>query len=1007
MNLLLTSRIFLFGYKFDQSQLSNLIPKLAMNLVMGMPEYFPGEHLQTAQVIATGTTNVMMPECLKLIIYQVSNGMYLLWNADDCENLYTLISRTGLLSATDSLRRARQQDLTIRAFMDNLFRDLIMFICYTKRTVNMENPKALVKWLLSLGQDPNINFPSFLENTALEVAILSRQTDLIELLLKAGATIGRNLGSSNPRSVVSLVLPGRICDKEGARIIRLLLSHGKALTAEETLHAAILLQDEGLFEQALDIGADISLPLKTPTHPSIPRNSVVREETALSAAAAVSIQATRKVFHLLRHKNQAIEATSFITAYVFISAAYAGDADVISFLHEINPIGFRTNVHGITPLEVAIKQGHQEAYQLLFKLYRQSSATLLLVPIFTDQLDILQYFLANGIQVNIPMKPADIDICSVLVPVSGHSRILKLCNKLKSPTVLEYFLRDTPARGNWTDGIKLLIQWGAFIPAEGILELSGSGRDYILSAALKAGSDPNAQYPNGDNALALALMSKNTKCVQLLLEWGAELQTLTSKVFKTLLPEHVCNIQGERASGDPRLRALLLDHWEKFFDTSKDISLAIDAAIIAQDDARLKNAFSELPTYYSPSSLCSAVLVENHWAIDCLLKNRSTQGPHSILEGTAVGLAAMLGNLPLVRKLIAHLQKPETALLPFIASGSSFLFYANKGLRITSSQTFWPIRLNDNDGSTGCSRLSKGSPLALAATYRGTAGVLELLSHGYEPDDITWARAFSMDSHDCLKALMDYNLRVRSLQLPSFTLSVLLRYAIIHEMEEAIVWLIESGADINENDVFEDMGRSPIEYAIKFGRLTIAESLLRSGAKVNVAPSFSAGVTALQCAAIRGHIGLANQLLDAGARVNARGSRQDGRTALEGAAEHGRLDMVELLLRHGALTTGPGRFQFIRAIHLAERQGYHATALLLRQSREWTDEDTHTYDSMCAGCRYYFSEPRPGGQRCRACDNKYTQGRYCCDEIHMPEDNCYHYYTEEEESHYERKIQEE
>ncbi|KAF5637160.1 ankyrin repeat containing protein [Fusarium sp. NRRL 52700] len=166
-------------------------------------------------------------------------------------------------------------------------------------------------------------------------------------------------------------------------------------------------------------------------------------------------------------------------------------------------------------------------------------------------------------------------------------------------------------------------------------------------------------------------------------------------------------------------------------------------------------------------------------------------------------------------------------------------------------------------------------------------------------------------------------------------------------MEEAVVWLIESGADINENDLLQYIGRSPVQLAIELGYLTIAERLLRSGSKVNTAPSFVAGATALQSATIKGHIGLSKQLLDAGARVNARGSRRDGRTALEGAAEHGRLDMVELLLHHGALTTGPGRFQFIRAIRMAEREGYHAIAALLRQSRQWTDADTHTYDLMC------------------------------------------------------------
>jgi len=230
------------GHEFDQSQVRRLIPRLAMNLVMGMPEYFPGEHLQTAQMIVTGTTTVMMPECLKLIIYQVSNCKDSLWKADDFGNLYTLISRTGLLSATDSLRRARQQDLTTRAFMDNLFTELVRSICYDDTIMNMENPRTRVKWLLSSGQDPNIKF-IFPYNmlTALEHTILSRRVELIEPLLKAGAVASRSWNSSSHQSIMRVVLSDRVCNRELARIVRLLVGHYKTLTAEETLHAAILL----------------------------------------------------------------------------------------------------------------------------------------------------------------------------------------------------------------------------------------------------------------------------------------------------------------------------------------------------------------------------------------------------------------------------------------------------------------------------------------------------------------------------------------------------------------------------------------------------------------------------------------------------------------------------------------------------------------------------------------------------------------------------------------------
>ncbi|KAF5673555.1 hypothetical protein FCIRC_8018 [Fusarium circinatum] len=887
------------------------------------PETLPWFKFRSKLQESTGTTNIMIPECLKLVFYKIANNMVLLLEADDFDNLYTIISKTGLLGAIDNLRRAREQDLTIRAFTDKLFRSLITSICHNKRMVNKENPKALVEWLLSLGQDPNIDIrlSKSTIKTALEYTILSRQVDMIEQLLKAGAVVGTNRESSNPRSILSYVLPDRVCDNEGAHIIRLVLGHYKVLTAEEILHAAILLQDKSLFEQALDIGADISLPIETLVDEL--RSNVVKEETALSTAASVSIHATSVVFALLKNQNQAI-----------------------------NP-----------------------------------STTLLFIPIVTEQLDILQYLLANGLEANLPMTEADFEACRFLVPKEVHWRNFMFYNKQKPQTILELLLQHLSSRYDWNDGIKLLIRAGAVFPAESILELTSAGNDDIISAALDAGSDPSVQSRNGYSALALAILNQKTNCVQLFLERGAERLTLTSELLEALVPA-----------------ALLLKHWTNIFNTSKDGVPMIDAAIIIQDDVRLKSAFSELPAYYSPSSLCCAVLLEDHLAIDFLLKNRSPQAPQDVLEGTAVGLAAMLGNLRMVRELVAQLQKPETALLPFCTYSNSFMFSRHDGLEINPSHTFWANPSHDNGNYDGFDDICKGSPLALAISYRGTAGVLELLRHGYQPDDITWARAFDTDTQDCLKALMDHSLPVRSLQLPLTTLSPLLLYAIRHEMEEIVVWLMESGADVNENDVTLTGGRSPVQFAIETRRLTMAESLLRSGANINAAPSFFAGVTALQCAAIKGYIGLVKQLLDAGARVNARGSRHKGRTALEGAAEHGRLDMVEVLLHHGALTTGPGKYQFIRAIHFAERQGHYAIAALLRQSREWTDEDTHTRDSICVECELYFFEPRPSGQLCRTCNSGYATERYCCDEIHMPEDSCYHCYTEDEESRYELEI---
>ncbi|EWY79857.1 hypothetical protein FOYG_17033 [Fusarium oxysporum NRRL 32931] len=190
--------------------------------------------------------------------------------------------------------------------------------------------------------------------------------------------------------------------------------------------------------------------------------------------------------------------------------------------------------------------------------------------------------------------------------------------------------------------------------------------------------------------------------------------------------------------------------------------------------------------------------------------------------------------------------------------------------------------------------------------------------------------------------------------------------------------------------------------AVQVGNLDIIDLLLQAGAHLNSPPSFFGGATALQIAAIKGNLGLAKQLLDLGARINARGARQCGRTALEGAAEHGRLDMLQLLLHSGTLTTGAGQLQFVRAVHFAEQSGHDAAADLLRQSRQWTDEDADLYEKRSPRCgdscfeEFVFDD----GQSGWICLDDENGRAHCCDEIHSAGDECIHDYTEIEDMWY-------
>ncbi|KAM5354746.1 hypothetical protein ACJ41O_001393 [Fusarium nematophilum] len=321
-------------------------------------------HRDTVQLLANSRRD-SIPNCLRLIIYNISNAM-VRPNMEDgtWEATHDLLFMTGLLEAADGLKTVRQQSVTVRAFMDNLFRSAINYIIKNGRgqgqgTVvsvkmrrNVDKAQGLAQWLLSLGQTPDVLVPQDIFaagldlTTALDKAIKFKQSDVVELLLKAGADTSLTLRSPPHESLVHRAINYEPLDVDARRTIEALV-RCKACTALDEAHAAILLEDKDLFKKALQRGADLTSAVQ------VSKNHLVYQQTALSVAARVNTEAVRQVLGHLKHEHPFTPTATFITPDVFIAAAIAGDADVISYLHDINPIGFMVNEHGITPLQVA------------------------------------------------------------------------------------------------------------------------------------------------------------------------------------------------------------------------------------------------------------------------------------------------------------------------------------------------------------------------------------------------------------------------------------------------------------------------------------------------------------------------------------------------------------------------------------------------------------------------------------------------------------------------------
>ena len=144
--------------------------------------------------------------------------------------------------------------------------------------------------------------------------------------------------------------------------------------------------------------------------------------------------------------------------------------------------------------------------------------------------------------------------------------------------------------------------------------------------------------------------------------------------------------------------------------------------------------------------------------------------------------------------------------------------------------------------------------------------------------------------------------------------------------------LLNAGADIN-GPPGDHWGVTALQAAVGLGDKRMVHFLLSRGADVNGPPSKFHGATALQRAAIDGHLGIALVLLQAGADINAPAADEGGRTALEAAAEHGRLDLACLLLQNE--DDDDVEAVRMRCKRAAERASSNGHAVLARILRDW------------------------------------------------------------------------
>ena len=120
-----------------------------------------------------------------------------------------------------------------------------------------------------------------------------------------------------------------------------------------------------------------------------------------------------------------------------------------------------------------------------------------------------------------------------------------------------------------------------------------------------------------------------------------------------------------------------------------------------------------------------------------------------------------------------------------------------------------------------------------------------------------------------------------------------LQYAMGSFCWETAILLLKAGADFDAKD---DLNKTPLHHASKYGGSEVVKLLLRLGADVDARTPKLA--TPLHLAALNGKLAVAKLLLNAGANVNSR--TESNKTPLHYAARIDEIGVAKLLIEEGA-----------------------------------------------------------------------------------------------------------
>ncbi|KAK3391225.1 ankyrin repeat-containing domain protein [Podospora didyma] len=908
--------------------------RLVSMIGMVMPGSLGNSQWYRASAAMDKSAADLRQEFVLLTMFYLSNNLCSSDDGDTWRSIADALGNPGLMTQKRRFDITSIQDITVQAFVENLFR-VVVFYAVVRGD---GSAKGILEWLLESNYDANSPVWESglgITVTAVQLAILWRRVEILSLLLRHGGDANLRLSEFAPPLELAMHIAldadhgrplHRVDQRDAIDMARILLKAGAKPDFTDQREQA------SFFSLLIGLGDFQFVREFLRKHPNINvhfrikyTRGIIGEVTALTIAAGFKnrtleaeaqnqtallfVKHTRAILDSL---PQATDPRDWITADVFIAAAAAGNYHVIKYLSRLSSNFRSSNAFEITPLHTAAQS--------------RSCVTKEIISI------LLERGAEVDAQVEFDKKSFARQMELPCVEIQGW--VTAVCSTPISP--LKIALAALDRSTDWGCVAMLLDHRAKILGGEMCLVLGSrfTGRRVheLILDLLEAGADPNERLPDGQRAGAFLLTCKRgwykLDLAKGLLDHGA---TLTAGDIKAALshPAQSGDDERERSAVESMLLYRLLS---LAAEEQQDAADALEVVILRYAKRSFLELYQRDYVRYDPAFLLAAVSARwNEEEIRQLLAKGADQGRFEadLMETTAIGIAvskvSRLRNMD-VAQLLTHSfpHSSSTCILPlrFTECGLDF---------VDPSSDLGFLRTQDS---------LRGSVLCYAVLSDDKEGLAYLIDCGYEQDWVTWLTLAHKNQTEMASILQQ---RHRAITIPDQFVAVAhepFNLAIQERNAEMVRLLLSAQipADVDyEIEAFR--GRSPLQLAVEVAALDIIKILLDAGVSVNEDPAPDSGATALQLAAIKGYLGIAKLLLERGANVNAPGARRFGRTALEGAAEHGRIDMLMFLLESGAETTGTSRRQYIRSIKFAERMGHLTAARLLRGWQQWTDMD--------------------------------------------------------------------